>query len=204
MRNASSDSVNRNVGRLLWAESVPGPIQQFLTYVSSLAMLSLGVAVCFPAVDIWQASREPLSDPVVWIVIVSITFFLSLGCWLAYCAISSRNLKGLKFFETGVECGEGYERRFVPYQDLEVIHFELLDQPEKPDSTETAVHAVVSMIALNPAGVGAALGKSMVEPYFAELNFKAREGKLRKIAFKRYEYDSLVSGIRNSTPASPR
>ncbi len=163
-------------GYLLWKSPVPKPLPRWVLYLCGIGLIAFGLFIPFAVIDEVRRMRNIWSDPVFWICFGSVAFFLLFGAWNLYCAITWRLLQGLHFYEHGLVIGEETERKFVKYSDLETLECILARVPGTGDTAINAARAVVSVIALNPAGIGRALGEAMQEPVFSELVVKPYAG----------------------------
>lgn len=178
-------------GRLIWKAPTPKPIPRPVLYLCAFVLLGLGLLIGYAVVDVIRPMRNWLSNPVFYICVVSVLFFLLLGAWTLYCAVNFRRLKGLHFFEHGVEVGEDEERRFVRYVDLEVLKF-VLAHADADDKGMKVVHAVASAVTLNPTGFGQALGGLAQKSIYAEIFIKTRNGVAASFPLTRKEYNRLA------------
>lgn len=171
--------MNRSAqGYLLWKAPVPKPLPRWVLYLCGIGFLGLGLLIGYAVIDVIRPMRRMWSDPVFYICIGSVAFFLLFGAWNMYCAINWRRLQGLHFYEHGLEIGEEAERKFMAYSELETLQCILARAPDAGDTALNAARAVVSLIAMNPAGIGRAMGEAMQEPVFSELVVKPYSGEL--------------------------
>jgi hypothetical protein len=111
----------KHYGPLLWQAPRPKPLPRPVLYLSALAMFGLGAVFVWP---VW-IFIENLSffDPATWVLGGGVSFFFLFGLWILYCADFYQVPEGMLFYRNGLELGEGEERRFLNYNELE--RFEL-------------------------------------------------------------------------------
>ncbi|MCE9607355.1 MAG: hypothetical protein K8U03_20920 [Planctomycetia bacterium] len=124
---------------------------------------------------------------------------LSAVCCLIAIAFIARGIsptatpRGVLFYQAGIEFGEMENRRFIKYPDLETYKY-FLAEPENDaiDNAVLAARTIVSVIALNPAGIGRSMGEMTREPIYSELLLKHRDEELVTFSLTREVHDLLA------------
>jgi len=155
--------------------------------------IGLGIAIGTLAVDIVRKSWNPWGEGVVWITVGIPIGLLLFGAFMVYSAMTKQDPSGIQFFQNGMEIGEGSKRRFIPYFKLETFACYLADAKNaERDKMLLAARAAISAVALNPAGIGYAIGKAMQEPTYSELIIKPSDLPLFSIPLSRRDHDALA------------
>lgn len=178
-------------GPLLWQVPVAKPMPRGLLVLIAFGLMAFSGVIVYFAERLISRMENPWSNSTAWIMIGSIAVFGLLGVWTLYCAIVYRVLQGTRFYLKGVEVGEGNERSFVPYEVLEILDVVVARAPDATDKTIDIARAAVSVVAMNPAGIGRALGKAMMEPIYSELRIKPRGRTPLSFPLSRAQHERL-------------
>jgi hypothetical protein len=159
------DSIRHaELGKLIWesptARPAPKPVTYFVSGLFVVLAFLLSIAVV-PAIVNARDARDRNAGLAGSVVILALA---GTGAWIFIRAKGPWKLRGVQFFEGGVEFGPPKNRRGFVYADLEQIHFEPVSNVSHQVNRAAAVaRLTVSVMAGNPAGIGYAVSKLVAE-----------------------------------------
>jgi hypothetical protein len=162
-----------NKGRLLWESPTNKPAPAIVVILLGVGLTALGLFLIDPLIKNFRTVFQPWSNAGVWINIFMIIGLALFGLYLVYTGIYPKKLKGVEFYEHGVEFGQGAKRRFENYTNLEVFRREAVATETHSQEKKVAIaRGIVSLIAMNPAGIGYAVGKLSAEKVVSIVHIK--------------------------------
>lgn len=162
------DSIRHaELGKLIWesptARPAPKPVTYFVSGLFIVFALLLSIAVV-PAIVNARDVRDRNAGLAGGVMILVLA---ATGAWIFIRAKGPWKLRGVQFFERGVEFGPPKNRRGFSYSDLEQIHFDpvsrVINVLQDANRTVDIALLTISVMAGNPAGIGYAVGKMVAK-----------------------------------------
>lgn len=162
-------------GPHLWTAPLPAEAPTTMLYVVAAISISFGALIGVAAFEVVRGSWHPWREPAVWISVgIPVGLFAFAG-YLIYSARHAKKPEGIRFYLRGVEVGEGSKRKLIRYSDLESFTCVLNEPNNGVDTALFALRTVVSIAAMNPAGLGRAMGEMNQQPIHSHLTIKPRD-----------------------------
>jgi hypothetical protein len=129
---------------------------------------------------------------VVGISLVGSLLALALGIWLVSYGIRPRPAPGIKFFLNGVELDSSRGRIFYRFDKLKNLRYEVANPSlQKRERRATYAFLIISLLTLNPGGLGFSWMKLNEIPAAGYLSFLTPENRKMRIRLTSEEYEQL-------------
>lgn len=179
-------------GEFVWKSPDAKPVPQFGIYLGALALFVLAGFIGFAMYEFLLPMRGAWSMPVTWICLAATLGAAAWSAYVVYCALNYVPTLGIQFFQRGIEFGEGKKRVFVPYAELESINFTVVPAPDGTDQAFKVARAAISVVAMNPAGIGRSLREFTEETIYSELSIKPPRAAVLTFPLTRPVHDTLA------------
>ncbi len=148
------------LGKLIWESPTARPAPKPVNYFFSGLFVALALMLSIAVVPMIANARDALDRNAGLAGGVMILILAGTGAWIFVRAKGPWKLRGVQFFERGVEFGPPKNRRGFAFADLEQIYFEPVSEASHQGDRAAAVaRLTLSVMAGNPAGIGYAVGK---------------------------------------------
>lgn len=150
----------KDLGDLIWESPSSPPAPKPLVYVISGVFIIVGLLLAIAVVPLLiRGMQVPRDRPGGIAGSVVMALLIGGGLWMIYRARNPKPVKGVEFFDNGVEYGPPGDRRRFTYSELQSVTFEPFDSNPTTDKAMAGARLAISIAEMNPAGIGYAIGE---------------------------------------------